>query len=288
MQEILSSIPTPVFYAVFISQILIFSHYTHKMLKRIKYVAVHYPPTTHPKLYPNISIDDAKIKVKKGLRLFKFMNISIFIIGCTLVIAAMMTGYEPLGNGEEDFVALYAILQFSPLIILEISSFKHFKMMRNANEDSTRKADLQPRHFFDFIAIPIFCIAALMFIASIAFELYIGETFFLIITLFVVHIYFAILIIWNLHGKKLDPHLASKDRIKQISLIIKTSVFTSIGISIFFMSDSAVDYFNLDYLDPLIISIYFQAIAIVGIGTIFRTTKIEDFDFDVYKSDAAA
>lgn len=283
MLELLSSIPVIVFYIIFASQITVFAYYLDKMYKRIKYVTDKYPPTSHSKLYPNLTIEEAKIKVRNGLRFFKYMNIFSILVGITLIIVAIATEYEPLGSGEEDFIVLYAMLQLSPLIILEIGSFKHFKMMRMAYVNSTRKAQLKPRRYFDFISPFVFTIAAILFLSCMALGLFVEKGFFLITTLIGAHIYFAIIVVWNMYGKKLDPYQANKDRIKKISIVVKTSVFTSMAISTFFITNTLVDLFSLAYLDPLIMSVYFQLLVIFGIGTIFRTTKIEEFDFDVYQ-----
>jgi predicted small integral membrane protein len=51
------------------------------------------------------------------------------------------------------------------------------------------------------------------------------------------------------------------------------------------MANTAVDVYQLGYMEIIINSIYFQVIAFVGIGGMLRTLKIETIDFDVYKAD---
>jgi hypothetical protein len=46
-------------------------------------------------------------------------------------------------------------------------------------------------------------------------------------------------------------------------------------------------YKSLDALDPVVLSLYMQLITVFGIGTELRSVKIDDVDFDVYKSDVS-
>jgi hypothetical protein len=62
----------------------------------------------------------------------------------------------------------------------------------------------------------------------------------------------------------------------------------SIGLSIFAMIAAGIDEFDLDYLEPSIMSIYLQFTVLIGLGATLRTLRIENINFDVYKDDPVA
>jgi len=88
---------------------------------------------------------------------------------------------------------------------------------------------------------------------------------------------------WQVFGKKVNPYLANKDRLNHMKDVVKATVYTSIAMSIFLMALAVMDEFNLHYFQALLMSIYFQVIAIFGIGTMLRSTQVKNMDFDVYK-----
>ena len=49
-----------------------------------------------------------------------------------------------------------------------------------------------------------------------------------------------------------------------------------------------VDEFNLDYLEPVLMSMYLQFIIFIGLGYMLRNYRMEDINFDVYKDDVSA
>ena len=55
----------------------------------------------------------------------------------------------------------------------------------------------------------------------------------------------------------------------------KTVVYTSMGTSFYLMVDVAVEEYKVDYLDPLIMSLYFQLLAVFGIGALLRSSDLK-------------
>jgi len=282
------------FYLVFLSQIFVLSYYyPQKFYQRMRYVTENYPPSKYPKLYPKLSGPDADEAVKKWPRKYRLVNMLILLAGFILLGAALLFGYTPHGGGEEIIVVLYAALQFLPFIILEISEFKQSRLMRKENLATTRKADLQPRRFFDFISPVTFGAAVVILVAYVVYELYLhdfdvsgdSDLFYNLAVIAGLHIYFAVLIIWQVYGKKINPYQAGKDRRNDMKTIVKTMVYTSIAMSVLLITIAVIKEYNLDYLEPVIMSIYFQILAIFGLGTVLRTSRVESIDFDVYKED---
>jgi len=277
------------FYFVFLSQILLISfYYPGQILNRISYVLKTFPPSEYPKLYPKNNN-----YYKTGLQVFKVLNIIILTIGLMLLIVIGLWDSSSDGMVSEAIPVVYFFIQMVPLVLMELSGFAYFKMMRKADERTTRKAQLQPRRLFDYVSPAVVAVAIFMFIACIAFFYSINQfrihpgndTFIITITLILSNFLFAGIIFWNLYGKKLDPYQDGKDRQKQVKLTVKSLVFVSIVASAFLITFKAINEFNLDYFEPVFMSLYFQFIIFIGLGYMLRKQHIEDINFEVYKAD---
>ena len=283
-----------IFYLIFLGQIFLLSyHYPWKTYERILYVLEHCPPSEYPKLYPNTNYIDPTIPVRQSVKIFKTINIITILIGIGILLAAAIGGYKPDGHGEEVFVVFYAMVQFIPIMIMEVKSYQQNKLMRELSKSKVRKAQLQARNLFDYISPTAVAAAFIAFLLLILFQFYLVNFEFRMdkqfITLVgfgsVMQMFFGFLIYKAIYGKKQDPHLSYEDQKKAASIIVSSAVYTSIGMSIFFIINSAVKEFDLSYLDPVIMSLYFQALAFFGIGVIFREFKVEDVNFEVYKKE---
>ena len=280
-----------IFYFIFLNQIILISYYyPKKMLSRMTSLIEAYPPSKYPKLYPQ-SID----VVRKGCRNYRIMNQVILVIGIILMFlyGLLSSEYDATQKHAEGMPLFYGMLQFIPIILLEISGFKQFKLMREANSKTTRMAVLQPRRLFDFVSPVLFGFAILLFLAYVVFEFYLSDFQFTknllirIITLLVCNLLFAVIIVFNLTGKKIDPHQAPKDRQRQIKFTLNSLINTSIAATIFFIVNVSMKEFDLGYLEIVANSIYFQVIGVLGIGTMLTTLRIEDIDFDGYKENTS-
>ena len=92
---------------------------------------------------------------------------------------------------------------------------------------------------------------------------------------------------WNvINGKKLDPHQATQDRLKHISITVKTAIFVSIAVSIFLSVHMLVKIYEIHFIQPLIMSIYCQAIVWGSTYKRLEGMKLKDMDFSVYKDNS--
>ena len=106
---------------------------------QMKIVKLNYPPETYPKLYP-VSVK----KISGALAVFKNMNLFILLSGIAILISSFYFQNEELLNWDDQAVlTAYYLLQVSPLLVLEFLGFKYFRLMKEANRSSTRKANLQ-------------------------------------------------------------------------------------------------------------------------------------------------
>jgi len=281
------------FYIVFICQIILLSFILPRhILGRMKSVFETYPPKQYPKLYPKPTED-----YKKGHRRFKLINRAILMLGFVILLALVFVidhaTFADDGYISEIWPAGYGMIQFLPLIFLEFSEFSQFKQMRMANQNTTRNAELRQRRLFGFVSPLIVGMAVLLYAASILLDLYVHD--FVIqwdhdttqrtIVLTVTNLFLAGMGAWHLHGRKLDPHQALGDRAKQISANLKSLLYVSMALSVFFMTNSVDDVYPLDFMSASLLSVYFQVIAFVSIGQMMRSMRLEDMDFEVYRND---
>ena len=277
------------FYFVFISQIFFISfYYPKEILNRANLVIDKYPPNEYPRLYLR-PLDFYKRKQQS----FKIVNQLILVVGIVLLIAVAIWDYSSEGFIDQIIPWIYFMIQALPLMVLEYSGFAYFKLMRKADIRTTRRAELNPRRLFNFISpavlgIAIFLIIACIFIFSTIHQFKFhpsNDTFIITITLILSNLLFAGIIYWNIYGKKLNPYQATKDRMNQIEVTVKSLVFMSIAASLFLIITGIIEYFNLNFLEAAMMSFYLQLIIFIGLGTILRSLRPENIDFEVYKEE---
>jgi len=275
------------FYIVFLGQIFLISYYfPKKITQRVNDLLEKFPASEYPKLYPQ-SVE----KVLKGQITFKLLNQVILVVGLALLFTygLMSADYDDNQKHAEGLPIFYGMLQFFPYILMEISGFKQFKLMKKNDQRTSRAAELQPRRLFDFISPLAFCSALTLFIAYFLFDLYIHDFAFNIemiprfIAIVLCNLLFIGLTLRNLYGKKLDPFQANKDRLRQISAATRSMVSISIIASLFLMVTAAVEVFDLEHFEVIFNSLYFQIIGIFGLGSTLQAMNLDEIDFDVYK-----
>lgn len=279
------------FYIVFLSQIILVSYYyPSKILNRMRQVLEKYPPESYPKLYPKPDEYYEKWKFR-----YRIINLIIMLLGFIILIAIGYKDFYYEGNTSESIPVFYFMVQSFPLILMEISGFAYFKLMRKADVRTTRKADLQPRRLFDFVSPVAVGFAILTNIACLFFFFYINEfqfyfgsdAFVILLTLLASNAIYIGIIYFNLYGKKQDPYQDSKDRTRQVEVTVKSLVFMSIAAGIFLTLTKVIDSYGLESLEPIAMSIYLQFILVIGLGALLRKLRIENINFEVYRVDTS-
>ena len=102
------------FYAVFLSQILLISlYFPRKMLKRVRYVFATYPPSQYPRLYP-----EPIEYYEKAQRNYRNLNLAVLLVGLSLL--AVLLGDSRSSEWDVgNFVFPYFMIQFFPMMLLE-------------------------------------------------------------------------------------------------------------------------------------------------------------------------
>ena len=258
-------------------------------------VLATYPPETYPKLYPR------PIEHYKMAHLaYKYVSRFILLLGLFILFAVMFlvdhSTFADDGFISEMWPAAYGMIQFLPLMAVEFSELSHFKQMRKAKSKSKRTADLRRRGLTDLVSPTLLGMAVLLFAGAILFDLYVHDfavtwghdTIQRALVMAVTNGLLAIVGAWTLHGRKLDPHQSAEDRIQRMSVNLKSLIYVSMALSVFIAITAADDVYNLDAVDAVIMSVYFQAITLLSLGYTLRNLKLDEIDFDVYKNDVAA
>jgi len=284
------------FYIAFLSQIFLMSYYfPNKLLARMRNVLSTYPPETYPKLYPR------PIEHYKMAHLaYKYVSRFILLLGLFILFAVMFlvdhSTFADDGFISEMWPAAYGMIQFLPLMAVEFSELSHFKQMRKAKSKSKRTADLRRRGLTDLVSPPLLGMAVLLFAGAILFDLYVHDfavtwghdTIQRALVMAVTNGLLAIVGAWTLHGRKLDPHQSAEDRIQRMSVNLKSMLYVSMALSVFIAITAADDAYNLDAVDAVIMSVYFQAVSLLSLGYTLSNLKLDDIDFDVYKNGVTA
>lgn len=276
------------FYVIFLGQILLISYFLPKRIHaRMKHVFETYPPARYPKLYPR-PVEHYRI----GHAAFRIANRVILWLGVAILFALIFVvdhaNFADDGFISEAWPVGYAFIQFIPLVALEILEFSQFRLMREANQATTRTADLRPRRLFELVSPKAFSVGVLLFLVALALDLFAHESDGLAFWLVGGNVFFVAMGAWLMFGRKLNPHQTSSDRTKYISAQLTSYLYISMAVSVFFITAIADDIYDLDFLDAAFASLYFQVLAFVSIGHLMRSIKLDDVDFDVYKEGAAA
>lgn len=285
-----------IFGIAFLGQIFVISYYfPRKILARMEYVRENYPRSQYPRLYPKPADYYAV-----GLWAFRLATRIVFALGFVVLFAVFFwvdhSTFAADGYISEAFPAAYGVIQFLPLMALEISEFSQFRLMRKANVAKTRTADLRRRGLLSIVSPALLGLTVALYIGAILVDLYAHQftiswghdTVQRTLVLTITNLLIAAVGAWLLYGKKLNPHQPANERIKLIKTSLHSFLFVSMAISVFWMTQAADDLYSLDFLDATIISLYFQLIVFLSLGHTLRNMRLKDINFEVYKDSPAA
>ena len=276
------------FYLVFISQIFLLSWYfPRRILGRMQHVLNEYPPSTHPKLYPK-SVEYYRI----GHLAFAWANRLIFGFGFGVLVAIILLDDGTVaadGYISEAWPMAYFVVQFLPLLALELLEVGQFKLMREASTDRIRTAELHRRRLLEMVSPVLVAAAAISMMLALALEVFAPGTVFewdRTLSILGGNLLMVIIGAWIFNRRKLDPHQRASDRSQVMGAALQGVVYVIIAMNVFYMFHTLDQAFGLDYLDATMLSIYVQAIAVLGIGTMLKSVKLDQIDFSVYRESA--
>jgi hypothetical protein len=284
-----------IFAVVFIGQIWLVSNYfPRQAVQRMRQLLDGHPPADYPKLYPR-PIEHYRI----GIAAFEWMNRVILMFGVGILLSVLFlvdhANFADDGHISEFWPMLFGVLQFVPWLVLEIVGYGQFKLMREAQSSSTRRADLQPRRLLDMVSPGWLAAAVTIAIASVLFDFYVhdfelawNESMQRTLVLVLTNGFMAALGVWNIYGRKMDPHQKASDRRLQTSVQLKSMLLVSMAMSWFFAAQAAGDLVDLGAIEASLLSLYFIVVASMSLGFTMSRLRPEDINFEVYRNTPGA
>jgi len=287
------------FFVVFLSQVLLISWFFPKRrLSRIRYVLENYPPSTHPKLYGK-PIEH----YERVARNFARLNFAIVVAGLLIIAGlllgtfatewdgAIVTPFSTSGEWDAAIVTPFVLVQWIPFAYLEISSGSHYRGMAKVAPPRVRTTELRRRRIVDFISPAMLAAAAFTYVAFVAFILWYNRFGF---PWFTASWNIAIVTAGNLavavsvavavYGRWPNHYQAHQDRLAFMSLLATRALVLVMVAPALIAAQLIVKIFDPEFLEPVIASLWVQAIAALALS--FYNYRVEKIDFDVYKKDA--
>lgn len=288
----MNTLSNTLFLVAFLGQIFLTSYVMPSLLlRRMGRVLEEYPPSRYPKLYPR-PIEHYRL----GHAVFRWANWALVLVGFGVLYAAFYLDGGTFANDgyiSEMWPTAYGMLQFLPLVALEIAGFGQFRMMREANTQTKRSAELRPRRLLESMSIPLLALALLSLAAFVCVLLYLNDFNLAwgsdalenLSTVLGGNLFMLLVGLWQTYGRKLDPHQSAADRQRMVRMQWGSLLLVSTVLSLFLLVRALGDKFDQHFLDPALMSLYFQLIVVASIGFLLSQTRIEDIDFEVYASD---
>jgi hypothetical protein len=272
------AIKSLLFYAVYLSQVLLISYYLpSRVLRHARRLIGTFPPSDYPKLYP-----EPLATIDRKLRVYRYLNTGSLLLGLGLLAGAWLSDYRIAAKyGAYPTMvahAAYSMLQVVPLVVFSLWGLAYFKRMRAAARGRIRTAELKARRLFEFVSPALLGTAVAMYVGATALLLLIegrpgwlvggllGWLSFhrqgvMIASLTIYNALFAGIITWSLYGRKQDPHQTDEDRERQIRLVAQGLLMASILFSVFIAGFNLLSAFELElwHYGPLLYSVFLQA-----------------------------
>lgn len=290
---------TILFGFVFSGQVLSISWlYARRVIRRGRYVLQKFPPSTHPKLYPQ-PIE----YYERRLRHFARLNTGIVIVGLAislgLILGTLVGEWDamsvtPSGHQHWDaaIVTPFFVLQMFASVYIDLASIKHHRAMAKAPPPRVRTTDLRRRRLVDFVSPALLAVAALTNVAFVAFVLYyqrFGFPWFTaagnIAGVTALLLLFSALVAMALRAPRRDPYQAHEDSRSWIQLVVKQALAVCIGVPLLITANLIVKLLDPGRLEPVIASLFCQGVAVALLWPIY-SYRLDEVDFDVYRQDA--
>ena len=290
---------TILFCFVFLSQVLLISgFYARRVISRRRYVLQNFPPSTHPKLYPQ-PIE----YYERVLRNFARLNHVIVFAGLLIIVGLIfgtlggtwdgmiVTPWSASGEWDAAIVTPFFLVQVFASMSMDLWSIKHKKAMAKAPPPRVRTTELRPRRLFDFVSPTMLIVAAFTNVAFIAFVLYYQRFEFPWFTaagniaiVAAMLLAFSVSIAIALSAPRPDPYQAPEDRRTAIKLLVQQALAFCVAIPVLNAAQLIIKLFDQDLLEPVIASLYCQGCALALLWPLYRY-RADKVDFDVYRRD---
>lgn len=274
------------FYIVFSSQIFLLSvYFPSRIMARIKHVLSHYPPATHAKLYPK-----SRRYYVRSLTIYKWINALNLILGLILMYF-VFSGNLVGEKGISPWLPWgYFMLQMLPSQLLELYSFRLSKLMKQQDTRAIKTATLQPRGLMTYISPTLIFFVLFFYVAFVVFAFYLhnftldSKALIMSLVLLAGLLFFLVMAMYLVYGKKCNPYQTQEERDRLIRLNLSVLSYVMIACSVFMGLIAFIDVYELKSSLPVVMSLFLQFLAIISMGYMLHNNRLEDIDFDVYKT----
>lgn len=273
-------------YLALISQALFISGYLgNRIYQRMRYVLTHYPKSRYPKLYP---LEESRYH--QFYQFYRWLNWTALALSLAVLVVLYVKEWNMLQQATNVIATGLFMLQASPMIVLEVSQLNQGKLMRKSNPSNVRVADIAPRSIMHYVSPGLFwsCIGSVLMAVGFAWVIAPHKAPELTGVIAAGSAFFAVLIYWNLYGKKPDPHQSAADRFRQVGVTISSLLKIGILAAWFLLLTLVFDTWLDERWIPLMMCVYFHLIAWLGFGATINDLQIGNMDFTVYESEHQA
>lgn len=285
---------TILFCVVFLSQVLLISWlFPGRVISRTRYVLQNFPPSTHPKAYPQ------PIEVyERWLRNITRLKLLIVVAGLLIIglILGTLIGWDwwifassRKENWGKAIVVPFFLVQFVAGVgYMNISAGRFLQVMKKIPLPRVRTAELHRRRLSDFVPPVMLTVAALTNAAFIAFVLYsylrLELPWFKVVvsitSVALTLLAFSVTVGIALHAPKIDPYQAHQDRHKAIKVVAQQALVYCTAFPLLFAALLTIKSF-----EPVMTSLFVQGLALALLWPAYRY-RVDEIDFDVYRQDA--
>ncbi|MDA0789390.1 MAG: hypothetical protein O2780_08025 [Proteobacteria bacterium] len=273
------------FSIAFLSQILLVSVWLPaKVLAHARTILELCPPDQFPRLYPKpVAV------YERSLVHFTWLNGVICLIGLSFWV---IFNFDATNDDYAGIAWGIFMLQSVPFILLEVFTFRTWKLMRDADDRTRRSASLTPRRLTDVMSPLQMSVVAASFVAFSALVLTIDQFNFpwfggLLNIVIMGGGYVTLwgIVMWNLHGRSRDPYMQEQDHINRVRRLVRQFLLVCVALAAYGMVTITLQALELHEYKQLAMSLYCQLLALGSFYTFYRA---EDINYEVYRSGPTA
>jgi hypothetical protein len=254
---------TYAFLAMFTIQILAGSVLCPALfIRRVRADAASFPDERFAELFPGV---DKLASTERFVSRYRAQNLSIAVLGLLLLGWLFIHAQGPSWNeGTVVFLITgFFLAQLLPQVLHARKAAIYNKRVRASMVDGKRKAVLQRRGLFDFVSPLTVLLAVLTYVLLAALVIYIrqhpfpgfgGFTNLGIITLG--YAFFALVAYRVIYGRNPSPLGTHADRLYAIGMLVKTLVYTCIGVTVFTLIILTLGLLGLKRWDLFAVSVF--------------------------------
>ncbi|WP_223789756.1 hypothetical protein [Marinicella meishanensis] len=271
------------FYGAFLLQVVTISALIPWWVKsRLQAMMLAHPPADYPKLYP-----ESPARMQTVLNRFMQFNSGILLVGLAM-LAHVYWGLETelFGWDNQGGLTVYFLWQYLPFAYLGAQGVKHHQMMRLLNTKQQRSASLLPRRLRDHVTPLWQALIAATLLAYIGTVVYMAQNPFTgfagywnILFVLGLNAFFAVLLHFQIKGRKTDPHQSHHDRLQQQRLIGRLLVTGWVLANVFLNTNMWLAYWDMRDWNLVVQSGYFTLIALI----MSQTNVHQPEDYSVYQ-----